>query len=62
MLGHYYSAVNSYFDIQIIFLMLVVKSYRQALCEENMLLFNFMTDLKLLGEKLKTVPLPSFSH
>lgn len=56
MLGHYYLAANSYFDLQIMFLVLVVKSYRKVFHKENLccVIENFMKDFKSLGEKFKS--------
>lgn len=60
MLGCYYLAVNSYFDLQIMFLALVVKSYRKVLHKENLCFENFIKDLKSLGEKFES-PSPFLS-
>ena len=62
MLGCYYLAVNSYFDLQIMFLVSVVKSYRKVLHKENVccVIENFMKDLQFLGEKFAS-PLLFFS-
>jgi len=65
MLGHYYLAANSYFDLQIMFLVLVVKSYRKVFHKENLccVIENFMKDFTSLGEKFKSwVPFSCLSH
>ena len=56
MLGHDYLAANSYFDLQIMFLVLVVKSYRKVFHKENLccVIENFMKDFTSLGEKFKS--------
>lgn len=46
-MGCYYLAVNSYFDLQIMFLALVVKSYRKVLHKENVMFWKLYKGLEV---------------